>query len=124
MKTTICINELVGQIDERGLLPPVTIVFFDVGFLFCLAVSGLKCRNDVAHDVDRQHFNQFTDIGNSRFMQSGAKLEEYRRMTPAERHRVTCDLIEVGWPYLNRNSPVIHETLRGGTISLLFALVV
>jgi hypothetical protein len=34
-------------------------------------------------------------------MQSDAKLEEYRRMTPAERLRLTFDLIDEGWPYLN-----------------------
>ena len=34
-------------------------------------------------------------------MQSDEKLAEYRRMTPAERLRLTFDLIEEGWPYLN-----------------------
>ena len=34
-------------------------------------------------------------------MQSDAKLDEYRRMTPAERLRLTFELIEEGWPYLN-----------------------
>ncbi|MEI8018244.1 MAG: hypothetical protein WCH39_08570 [Schlesneria sp.] len=34
-------------------------------------------------------------------MQSEEKLAEYRRMTPAERLRLTFDLIEEGWPYLN-----------------------
>ena len=34
-------------------------------------------------------------------MQSEKKLAEYRQMTPAERLRLTFDLIEEGWPYLN-----------------------
>ena len=34
-------------------------------------------------------------------MQSAEKLAEYRRMTPAERLRLTFELIEEGWPYLN-----------------------
>jgi hypothetical protein len=34
-------------------------------------------------------------------MQSDAKRDEYRRMTPAERLRLTFDLIEEGWRYLN-----------------------
>jgi len=34
-------------------------------------------------------------------MQSEKELAEYRQMTPAERLRLTFDLIEEGWPYLN-----------------------
>ena len=34
-------------------------------------------------------------------MQSEAKLEEYRRMTPAERLQLTFELIEEGWRYLS-----------------------
>lgn len=38
-------------------------------------------------------------------MQSAAKREEYRRMTPSERLRITFDLIEEGWAYLNVGTP-------------------
>lgn len=38
-------------------------------------------------------------------MQSQKQLEEYRRMTPAERLRLTFELIEAGAPYLNIGTP-------------------
>lgn len=37
-------------------------------------------------------------------MQRSDQLEEYRRMTPAERLRLTFELIEGGWRYLNIGS--------------------
>ena len=34
-------------------------------------------------------------------MLSEKRLAEYRQMTPSERLRLTLELIEEGWPYLN-----------------------
>jgi hypothetical protein len=38
-------------------------------------------------------------------MLSGKSLEQYRRMTPAERFRLTLQMIEEERPYLLRGSP-------------------
>lgn len=38
-------------------------------------------------------------------MQSKSQLEKYRQMTPAERLRLTFELIEAGAPYLNLGTP-------------------
>lgn len=38
-------------------------------------------------------------------MQSQKRIDDYRRMTPAERLQLTFELIEQGAPYLNYGSP-------------------
>lgn len=38
-------------------------------------------------------------------MLSQETLEEYRRMTPGQRLRMTLDMIEASTPYLNKGTP-------------------
>ena len=45
--------------------------------------------------------DSMTFLDRSFITQSEDTFAEYRRMTPAERLRLTFDLIEEGWPYLN-----------------------